>query len=160
MPKSRLLLVAALLAASLPGVSLAEGTSVWSAKTNGSFVTLTYGPLTADKAPLFMLSCFNGMGIAVLDVRPGLSDDTKPGTPLTIALTGGDQTAKVEGEATRDEESGTTFAESSDTKVKPILDVLRTTGPVTLKAGTASTELPDAGRADAVNQFSQDCTLD
>lgn len=160
MPKSRLLLAAALLAASLPGASLAEESSVWSAKTNGSFVTLTYGTLSADKAPLFMLSCFNGMGIAVLDVRPGLGEDTKPGTPLTIALTGGDQTAQVEGEATRDEESGTTFAESSDTKVKPILDVLRTSGSITLKAGSASAELTDTGRADAIERFAKDCTLD
>jgi hypothetical protein len=38
--------------------------------------------------------------------------------------------------------------------------VLRTTGPVTLKVGTAGTELPNAGRADAVSQFTQDCTLD
>jgi len=159
MPMSRFLLAAALLAASLPGASLAEETSVWNAKTNGSFVTLTYGTLSADKAPLFMLSCFNGMGIAVLDVRPELGD-TKSGTALTIELAGGGQTAKVEGEATRDEESGVTFAEASDTAVKPILDVLRATGPVTIKVGAASAELTDTGRGDAVDRFAKDCTLD
>jgi hypothetical protein len=159
MPMSRFLLAAALLAASLPGESLAEATSVWNAKTNGSFVTLTYGTLDADKGPIFMLSCFNGMGIVVLDVRPELGD-TKPGTPLTIELTGGGQTAKVEGEATRDEESGATFAESSDAEVKPILDVLRASGPVAIKAGSASAELTDTGRADAIDRFTKDCTLD
>jgi len=159
MSMSRFLLTATLLAAALPRASLAEETSVWNAKTNGSFVTLTFGPISADKAPLFMLSCFNGMGIAVLDVRPELSD-TKPGTPLTIELAAGDQTAKVEGEATRDEESGAAFAESSDAKVKPIIDVLRAAGPMTLKVGTASTELPDTGRADAIDRFAEDCTLD
>jgi hypothetical protein len=159
MSMSRILLAAALLAASLPGASLAEETSVWNEKTNGSFVTLTYGTLSADKAPLFMLSCFNGMGIAVLDVRPGLGD-TKPGTPLTIALTGGGQTAQVEGEATRDEASGATFAEASDMAVKPIVDVLRGNGPVTIKVGAANAELTDTGRADAVEQFTKDCTLD
>jgi hypothetical protein len=159
MPMSRFLLAATLLAAALPGVSLAEETSVWNAKTSGSFVTLTFGPVSADKAPLFMLSCFNGMGIAVLDVRPELGD-TKPGTPLAIELAAGDQTAKVEGEAARDEESGATFAESSGAKVKPILDVLRATGPVTLKVGAAGTELPDTGRADAISRFTEDCTLD
>jgi len=160
MSMSRFLLAAALLAASLPGASLAEETSVWSAKTNGSFVTLTYGTLSADKPPLFMLSCFNGMGIAVLDVRPGLGDDTKPGTPLTIALMSGGQTAQVEGEATRDEESGATFAEASDMAVKPIVDVLRGNGPVTIKVGAANAELTDTGRADAVERFTKDCTLD
>ena len=159
MPMSRFLLAAALLAASLPGESLAEATSVWNAKTNGSFVTLTYGTLDADKGPIFMLSCFNGMGIAVLDVRPGLTD-TKPGTPLTIELTGGGQTAKVEGEATRDEESGATFAESSDTAVKPVLDALREAGPVTVKVGTSSVEMTETGRADAIDRFTKDCTLD
>jgi len=159
MSMSRFLLTATLLVVALPGLSFAEETSVWNAKPNGSFVTLTFGPISADKAPLFMLSCFNGMGIAVLDVRPELGD-TKPGTPLSIDLAAGDQTAKVEGEATRDEESGATFAESSDAKVKPILDVLRVIGPVTLKVGTASTELTDTGRADAINRFTEDCTLD
>jgi len=159
MSMSRFLLTATLLVVALPGFSFAEETSVWNAKANGSFVTLTFGPISADKAPLFMLSCFNGMGIAVLDVRPELGD-TKPGTPLSIDLAAGDQTAKVEGEATRDEESGATFAESSDAKVKPILDVLRVIGPVTLKVGTASTELTDTGRADAINRFTEDCTLD
>lgn len=159
MPISRFLLAATLLAAALPGVSGAEATSVWSAKTNGSFVTLTFGPVSADKAPLFMLSCFNGMGIAVLDVRPELGD-TKPGTPLTIDLAVGDQTTKVEGEAARDEDSGTTFAESSDAQIKPILDVLRATGPVSLKVGTTSIELTPSGRADAVDRFATDCTLD
>jgi hypothetical protein len=156
---SRFLLAAVLLATSLPGESLAEATSVWNAKTNGSFVTLTYGTLDADKGPIFMLSCFNNMGIAVLDVRPELGD-TKPGTPLTIELTGGGLTAKVEGEATRDEDSGATFAESSDAEVKPILDVLRASGPVTIKAGSASAELTDTGRADAIDRFTKDCTLD
>jgi hypothetical protein len=159
MPMSRFLLAATLLAALLPGSSLAQETLVWNAKTNGSFVTLTYGPVSAEKAPLFMLSCFNGMGIAVLDVRPGLGD-TKPGTPLTIELAGGGQTAKVEAEAARDDASGVTFGEASDTAVKPILDVLRGTGPVALKAGTASAELSDAGRADAVARFTKACTLD
>lgn len=159
MPMSRFFLAATLLAAFLPGATLAQTTSVWNAKSNGSFVTLTYGPVSADTAPSFMLSCFNGMGIAVLDVRPGLND-IKPGTPLTIELAGGGQTATIEGEATHDDESGTTFAESSDAKVKPILDVLRASGPVVLKAGTASIELPDTGRGDAIERFANDCTLD
>ncbi len=159
MPMNRFVLAAALLAASVPGPGLAEATSVWNAKTNGSFVTLTYGTLDADKGPTFMLSCFNGMGIAVLDVRPDLGD-TKPGTPITIELTGGGKTTQVEGEATRDEESGGTFAESSDAEVKPILDVLRTSGPVTVKAGSASAELTETGRADAIERFTKDCTLD
>ena len=49
--------------------SSAYAANVWRAKMSGSFVTLRYGPLDErEKAP-FLLSCLNGVGIAVLSVH-------------------------------------------------------------------------------------------
>ena len=154
----RVFLAAALLAGSLSGAVLAKETSVWTGKTNGSFVTLTYGPLDPAKTPLFMLSCFNGMGIAVLNVHADLPDN-KPGKPLAIELAGGDLTVPVEAEAARDETSGVTFGEASDIEVKPILDLLRGKSPVTVNVAGTSTELSDHGRAQAVGKFTESCEL-
>ena len=154
----RVLLAAALLAGSLSGVSLAEETSIWTGKADGGFVTLTYGPLNPDKSPLLMLSCFNGMGIAVLNVHTDLPNN-KPGTPLAIELVSGDLTVPVAAEATRDQTSDTIFGEASDIEVKPILEVLRGDGPVTVKVDGTSTALSDHGRAEAVGQFTENCEL-
>ena len=154
----RVLLAAALLAGSLSSVALAKETSVWTDKENGSFVTLTYGPLDPAKTPLFMLSCFNGMGIAVLNVHSGLPD-TKPGTALTIDLASGDLKMPIEAEAVRDPASGDTLSEASDIEMKSILDVLRGESPVTVKVGGTSGELSDHGRAEAVKNFSENCEL-
>lgn len=155
----RIVVVAGLAGMSLSGLSLAQESMIWNAKTSGSFVTLSYGPLDPQKNPVFMLSCLNGMGIAVLTLRPDLGD-TKIGAPLTIEVTGGGATASVEGEAARDETTGTTYAEASDIKIKPIVEVLRTNGPITVKAGDATLELADHNLAQSVDQFTKDCALD
>src|SRR3546814_9431278 len=53
---------------------------------------------------LFLLSCFNAMSIAVLDVRTEMAE-AKPGAALTIELSAGDAKSPVEGEAARDDRS-------------------------------------------------------
>lgn len=53
-----------------------------------------------------------------------------------------------------------TFAEASDIAVKPVLEVLRQAGPLTVTTGKASASLSDNGRAQAVERFTQDCGLD
>jgi hypothetical protein len=158
-PIVRVLVAAGLFAASLPGASSAEDTSVWTAKVNGSFVTLTYGSLDPDKSPLVMLACFNGMGIAVLNVHADLPE-TKPGTPLAIEFASDGLSAAVEAEAGRDQPGDPIFGEATGVAVKPILDVLRSDGPVTVKVGAVSTELSVHGRAQAIEQFANDCELD
>jgi hypothetical protein len=154
----RVLLAAALLAGSLSSLALAKDTLIWTEKANGSFVTLTYGPLDPGKTPLLMLSCFNGMGIAVLNVHTDLPD-TKPGGALPIELGNGDVTLPVEAEATRDPVSGDIFSEASEIEMKSILDLLRGDSPVTVKVGGTSTEMSDHGRIDAVGKFTKDCEL-
>lgn len=155
--KARLLAVL-LLAGSVSGAGLAQETLVWTQKASGGFVTLAYGPIDPNKTPLFMLSCINGAGIAVLDVSAGAAD-AKPGTDMTIDLTNADLTAPVEAEVIHDEASGTALVEASDIDVKPILDVLKAAGPVTMKVGEAIAELSDRDRAQAVEQFTKSCEL-
>jgi hypothetical protein len=99
------------------------------------------------------------MGIAVLDLRQEI-EGAKAGDPLEIVLSAGEAKAEVKGEAMRDEASGTAFAEASDIAVKPVLEVLRQTGPVTVTSGKTSASLSDKGRNQAVERFSKDCPLD
>jgi hypothetical protein len=158
---ARLLLAVCLLVGALPPGSFAraEERLVWTEKASPGFVSLAYGALDPAKAPLFLLSCFNAMSIAVLDVRTEMAE-AKPGAALTIELSAGDAKSPVEGEAARDNSSGVTFGEASDIAVKPVLDVLRQSGPLTVTIGEASAALSDQGRAEAVDQFSQHCELD
>ncbi|MGH6831733.1 MAG: hypothetical protein ACRECM_01720 [Methyloceanibacter sp.] len=158
---ARLLPAVCLLLGALPPGSFAraEEQLVWTEKASAGFVSLAYGALDPAKAPLFLLSCFNAMSIAVLDVRTEMAE-AKPGAALTIELSAGDAKSPVEGEAARDDSSGVTFGEASDIAVKPVLDVLRQSGPLTVTIGEASAALSDQGRAEAVEKFSGDCKLD
>ncbi len=157
-PLARFLL-AATAAAFLPtSLGRAEEGQVWLSKSNGSLVTLAYGPVDSAKPPFFLLSCFNGMEVAVLDLHQ--EGGAKPGDKVAIEITAGGAKASLEGETSRDEASGLTVAEASDIKVKPVLTVLNEKGPVTVKAGETSTSLGEQGRAEAVASFAADCKLD
>jgi hypothetical protein len=146
------------LAALLPAVSGAtEEAHVWSGTSNGSHISLAYGPTDRSKAPVFLLSCFNGMSVAVLDVF-GAIQGTRPGQALTIELSAG-SSKSLEGEASVDDKTGSMFAEASDIELKPVLEVLKSPGPLTVKTGMTSRTLPDKGRAEAVDKFSQACEL-
>jgi hypothetical protein len=137
----------------------AEEQLVWTETASAGFISLAYGALDPAKPPRFLFSCFNAMSIAVLDLRTEMAE-AKPGQALTIALSAGDAKAPVEGEAARDDATGVTFAKASDIAVKPVLEVLRQSGPLTVKIGEASAALSDQGRAEAVEKFSGDCKLD
>jgi len=137
----------------------ADERSVWTGKANGGLATLSYGSIDITKNPEFLLSCFNGMGIAVLDIRAGIAG-MEAGKPLTIQLLAGTQTVKIKAEGATDGKEGAAYAEASDVQVKPILAVLGQTGPVTLKIGDASTSFSDLGRMDALKTFSEECAID
>ena len=147
-----------LLAATQVSSARAEDNLIWTDKASEGLVSLSSAPLDPAKPPLFLLSCFDAMSIAVLDLREKIAD-VKPGDALTIALSAGDAKAEVKGEAANDD-AGTTFAEASDIAVKPVLEVLRQAGPVTVTAGGASVSLSDQGRAQAVERFSKACPLE
>jgi len=153
-----LVLTACLLAAAQASSARAEDNLIWTAKASAGLISLSYALLDPAKAPLFLLSCFDAMGIAVLDLRQEIAG-AKSGDALTIALSAGDAKAEVKGEAASDD-AGMTFAEASDIAVKPVLEVLRQAGPVTVTAGAASASLSDKGRAQAVERFTKDCPLE
>jgi hypothetical protein len=105
------------------------------------------------------LSCFSDISIVVLDVHEEIPG-SKPGDPLTIDLSSARAQSLVKGEVGKNETTGTTFGEAGDVKVKPVLEVLRDSGPLTIKMGEASATLSDQGRADSVAKFVENCKLD
>lgn len=155
----RLLFAVSIVMAAPASFAHAEETLIWTTKASDGFVSLSYGPLDPAKAPLFLLSCFDAMGIAVLDVRQEV-EGAKQGDPLAIVVSAGEAKAEITGEAARDAGTGMTFAEASDITVKPVLEVLRQAGPVTVTSGNASASLSDSGRMQAVDQFTKDCPLE
>ena len=158
---ARLSAAFALFAAGLLSLGASAGAEegmIWTDKSGGDVSALAYGPLDPAADPLFMISCFNGMDIAVLDVHQEIAGGTS-GDKLAIELSSGTVTAPLNGERAHDDASGVTFAEASYIKVKPVLAVLREKGPVTVRMGDATATLAEHGRAEAVESFSQDCTL-
>ncbi|WP_159079796.1 hypothetical protein [Methyloceanibacter sp. wino2] len=145
-------------AVALP-VTSAHAANIWQAKTNGSFITLRYGPLDERENAPFLLSCLNGIGIAVLSVHMDFPQE-ETGEALTIEFSAGDKTAPVAGETAAEDGTGIIYGEAGDIAVTPILKVLEEKGPVTMKSGANAVELSDAGRAETVAEFAKNCSLD
>ena len=140
-------------------ISSAYAANVWRAKMSGGFVTLRYGPLDErEKAP-FLLSCLNGVGIAVLSVHMDFPAQ-QTGEAITIDFSAGDRTVPVAGETAAEDGTGIIYGEAGDIAVMPILDVLKTDGPVTMKSGANAVELSPLGRAKSVAEFDKNCALD
>ncbi len=151
------LLAAALLAGTLPGAQ-AQGSNLWQAKASGSFVTLRYGPLDEREKPLFLLSCLNGVNIAVLSVYMDFPQ-REPGDAITIQLSAGGQSTSVAGESAQEDGTGVIYFEAGDIAVKPILKILSEKGQVSMTTGAIGNDLSEDGRAAAVGEFSKDCKL-
>jgi hypothetical protein len=143
----------------LGGAASAEDTLVWTGTTNGSLIALTYGPIDTSKPPTFLLTCFNEMDVAVLEIF-GVIEGTRPGQKLTIELSAGDAKASLAGEASLDDKTGSMFAEASDIKLDPVLAVLKAPGPATVKTAGTTRTLSDTGRAEAIESFTKDCQID
>jgi hypothetical protein len=153
-----LLLAACLLAGALSASGTrAQETLVWTDKASEGFVSLTYGPLDASQQPKFLLSCFNEMGIAVLEIF-GVIQGTRPGEKLIIEFSGG-SSLSLEGAVELDAKGGGMFAEASDIEVKPLLELLKSPGPVTVKMAATSLSMADTGRAEAIERFGKNCKL-
>ena len=125
---------------------------MWTEKEDGGLTMLSYGPLDPAQNPLFVLSCFSGMNIVVLDVHKEIPD-AKPGDPLTIELSSAKAQSPLKGEVGKNETTGKTFGEASDINVKPVLELLRDPGPLTIKMGGASATMSEQGRAEVGQQI-------
>ncbi len=150
---------AALFGLAASGAALTDEPMIWAEKTNGTSTSLAYGPIDPVKGPLFMLSCFNGMSIIVLDVHKEIAG-AKPGTPLTIELASAKSKAPIEGEVGLNDTTGKTFGEASDIELKPVLAVLRDPGPLTVTMGDTTATLAEQGRDEAVTAFSKNCEVE
>lgn len=139
------------------GLARTEENFVWTEKTSGGFISLVYGPLGADQQPLLLLTCFNDMDVVVLNIF-GVIEGTRPGEKVTIELSAA-SSHPIEGQVELDPKTGLMFAEASGIEVGPVLDVLNTPGPLTIKMAATSLTLSDAGRSEAAEKFSRDCKL-
>jgi hypothetical protein len=150
---------AAFLVLAASGAALSDEPMIWAEKTNGTSTSLAYGPIDPANGPLFMLSCFNGMSIVVLDVHKEIAG-AKPGAPLTIELASAKSKAPIEGEVGLNDATGKTFGEASDVELKPVLAVLRDPGPLTVKMDDTTATLAEQGRDEAVTAFSKNCEVE
>jgi hypothetical protein len=135
-----------------------EESLVWTQTSSGSFVSLAYGTLDTSKHPVFLLTCFNGMDVASLDLF-GVIEGSRPGQPLEIALSAGSAEHVIQGGTEIDDKTGSMFAEASDIEVGPVLDVLKAPGPLTIKMAFTTQTLSDQGRADAAEKFGEACQV-
>jgi hypothetical protein len=147
------------LAAALASPVWSDEAMIWAERSSGTSTSLVYASIDTAKGPLFMLSCFNGMSIAVLDVHREVAG-AKPGAPLTIEISSAKASSPVEGEVALNDATGKTFGEASDIAVKPVLAVLRDPGPVTVKMGDTTAMLSEQGRDEAVTAFSKNCEVE
>ena len=157
---ARVLLAASLVAGALLPWSLArsEETLVWTANANGDLISLTYGSLDTSKPPVFLLTCFNEMDVAVLEIF-GTIEGTRPGQKLSIDLSAGSSQSSLAGAVELDDKTGMMFAEASELEIAPVLGVLKAPGPLTVKTASTTRELPEVGRVEAAEKFSKDCQV-
>lgn len=156
---ARILTATALLVAALASPARAEDILLWTAREDGGLVSLSYGSFDPGKIPIFMVTCFNGMNIAVLNLHEELSG-TEPGQKITIDIAAGAAKTPVQGEAASNERNGPLFAEASGIAIAPVLNVLKEPGPVTVSVGDTRVTLSDTGRTEAVARFSKDCQIE
>ncbi|MFD0988449.1 hypothetical protein [Methyloligella solikamskensis] len=154
----RLLLVLTVMAIPLAASARTQENAVWSAQSAGDMSALRYGAFDAD-LPLLLLSCFNELEVAVLDIYDDVGD-VKPGDPLAIELAAGSIAAPLKGEAAKEVESADIYAEVSDFPIKPVMNVLRAEGPLTVKIGDTTRTYEGIGREEALKTFAETCELD
>ena len=73
-PRLVLAIVAMLATLALASAGRSEQALMWTEKEDGGLTMLSYGPLDPAQSPLFVLSCFSGMNIVVLDVHKEIPD--------------------------------------------------------------------------------------
>ncbi len=155
---TKALLVLAVAALPLSASARTQENAVWSAESTGDMSALRYGAFDAD-LPLLLLTCFNELEIAVLDIYDDVGT-AKAGDPLPIELAAGSIAAPLNGEAAKEVESAEVYAEVSDFPIKPVMNVLRAEGPLTVKIGETSRTFEGVGRDEAVKTFTETCELD
>ena len=141
--------------------AIGEGTPgyVWMGQVTEGNALFVYGAQDSPEDMLFWIECNakkKSTEMALYEEIPG----AKVRDPITLELAGAAANVALKGKITTDEMSGFHYAVAESFKVKPVLDLFRGKGPVTVKAGKLTSSLPDKGRAEALTKFAKGCTLD
>jgi hypothetical protein len=152
-----------ILAASQPASPAAEpGTIkgyVWTGgKTEPGYASLVYGSPESPEDVLFVLFCDIEKKATELTLYVNI-DESRVGQNVPLEFSAGAAKAALEGRFWSDEMIGP-FAQATNFRIAPLIEVFKAGGPVTAKTGEVVTTLPEAGRAAAVTEFAQACKLD
>jgi hypothetical protein len=156
----RIGLLSASLLACVPAAASAETDPgyVWMGGSGDGNFSLTYGSPETAEDELFWIVCRNGENKTELVVYVDMKD-VKLGQTVAIELSAGNAKAIVKGAVATDEMSGFLFAKAEQFPIKPVIELLASTGPVTVKTGAIVTKLPDKGRRPELAKFTKGCKL-
>jgi hypothetical protein len=120
--------------------------------------TLIYGSTETAEDLRFWLGCNNAKKTTETTLYVD-NADSKVGQKVTLEFGAGNTKTSLKGKFSTDELIGP-FAEATGFQVKPLIEVFKAKGPVTVKTAEIVTELPEKGRAKAVTSFAKACSLD
>jgi hypothetical protein len=135
-----------------------EGYAWTGGETEKGFASLVYGTPESPEDVLFVLFCDINNKATELTLYVDI-DESRVGQALQSEFSAGGAKAVLDGRFWSDEMIGP-FAQATNFKVGPLVEVFKAKGPVTAKTAEIVTTLPEKGRAAAAVQFAQACTLD
>jgi len=131
----------------------------WSAGAFDGNASLVYGSTETAEDLTFVLFCDNGKKNAELTVYEEVKG-AELSQKLSIEIGAGSAKVALKGKTATDEMNGFIYGMAKGFAVKPLLTVLKGSGPATVKMGKAATTLPEKGRAEALGKFAKACRLD
>jgi hypothetical protein len=131
----------------------------WMANAFEGNVSLVYGSTETGEDYVFALLCDNRNKEAELTVYEDIPG-AKVGQAITIEISAGAAKLALKSKTETDQMSGFIFGVAKPIAVKPVLAVLKTSGPAVVKMGKVTANLPGQGRAAAVAEFAKVCKLD
>jgi hypothetical protein len=154
----------AILLLTAPSLALAaepgaiEGYAWIGGKVGNSDASLVYGFPESPEDIEFLLFCNNKKKTTEVMLYVDIKD-ALVGQKVALEFSAGSVKDSLDGRFSSDEMNGA-FAEAKKFKLKPLLAVLTSKGPVTVKTGAVVTTLPEKGRASETAKFAKACTLD
>ena len=131
----------------------------WQGVVRDGTASFVYGsPETAEDLE-FWLTCEPKTKETELTVYVDITG-TKVGQAMPIEISVGSAKTTVKGKIATDEMTGFYFAEAKGLKVKPVVEVFKGKGTVTIKTCKLTTLLPEKGRAKTLAEFAKGCMLD
>lgn len=158
--RARILTATALLVAALASLARAEEILLWTAREDGGLVSLSYSSFDRGTIPIFNLSYFNGMNIAVLNLHEELSG-TEPGQKITIDIAAEAGRTPVQGEAAPQRAGQPPLRRGERHRHSARAERAEDAwAGYTVSVSDTRVTLPDTGRSEAVAQFSKDCQVE